>query len=175
MEFSFFTKETFLFNWQRSLRNHDHPKCRVSSLVSMNTSIYKTLSHISLREHWKKGQKDYWSQKIREFALRLCLPATSVARSVKFTKQDYPNMSWTRIYQQTCHIGWGMSTKPPPHTKTYRKLNKAGSRRDGTSQERTHQLVVSAKPLALKTSNIIWTQQVIFMNIYTNIYAITIN
>lgn len=44
----------------------------------------------------KMGQRDCRSQRVRDFAIRLCLPVTSVATPIKSHQQDCPNVSWTR-------------------------------------------------------------------------------
>ena len=45
---------------------------------------------------WKKRQKGNMTQRIREFAVRLCLLATSEATPIKSHQHYCPNMSWTR-------------------------------------------------------------------------------
>ena len=49
-----------------------------------------------LREYWKRRQKDGKSQRIREFALRLCLLVISEARYVKYHHHECENVSRTR-------------------------------------------------------------------------------
>lgn len=60
---------------------------------------------------------------------------------------------------------WENPTWPQPYTERNRK---AGSRRGGLPQGRTHQLVVQGQvvsPEDIHISNI-WTQQVLFRNVY---------
>lgn len=61
------------------------------------------------------------------------------------------------------------SLKPQPYTKKYRQLIKAGRRRGTLPQGRTENMVVqfqNLRPENICTSNITYTAQVTFSNIY---------
>lgn len=70
-------------------------------------------------------------------------------------------------------MGKAKSIRPPIY-KNYSPLRKAENGRGDHPQQRAHQLVAQCQESALKThtSNIIWTQIVIFknINVYKNTY-----
>ena len=63
-------------------------------------------------------------QRIREFAVRLCLSLMSEASPRNPPQCDCPNMSWTKM--TPCQTGQRKLTRPQPYTMNYRQLWKAG-------------------------------------------------
>lgn len=95
----------------------------------------------------------------------MCLPVMSEATPIKSHQHGYPSVKRKGGHQWACQTNGENPTWPQPYTELYRK---AGSRRGGLPQGRTHQLVVQGQvvsPEDIHISNI-WTQQVLFRNIY---------
>lgn len=124
--------------------NHNQSKCWVVK-PSSNTYIYKrTPTPEAQGTLQKRRWRDCKSQRMREFAIKLCLLIMSEVAPIKSHPHDGLNMSWK--WQWTCQSGrgggegWGVgggtwTVRPQPHTKIHRQLRKAESRR-------THQLVM---------------------------------
>lgn len=66
----------------------------------------------------KRSQKDFKSQRIWEFAVRLCLLLIVEAIPIKSHKHDCPNLSWTRITPMDM-TNW-MGERPQPYTEIYK-------------------------------------------------------
>lgn len=69
-------------------------------------SIFKAQGTLS-----KRRQKDYKSQKVREFAVRLCFLVTSEATPLMSHQHDSFNMSLTRIESMAVPAGKGKAHK----------------------------------------------------------------
>ena len=104
------------------------------------------------------GQKDCKGQRIREFAVRLCLLVTPEATPRKSPQHDCPSMSQTKTTKASMPK-W-MERRPWSHSlyKELKTLRNAESGRNSLPQGRAHQLVIQDQevhPKDIHSSNII--------------------
>lgn len=76
---------------QRPTENQNQSECRVLE-PSPKGHSYKTLLHLSLREHWKRSCKDCKRQRIGEFCENV-----SPRNGKRYIHKFSPNMCWTGI------------------------------------------------------------------------------
>lgn len=89
------------------------------SPVSVNTSI-NTSTPKAQKTLWKKGPKDCKSQRIGEFAVRLCILGLLEASPMKCHQHDCLKKSWTRTVSIDMAKQTGKASRSQPCTKNYR-------------------------------------------------------
>lgn len=68
--------------------------------------------------------------RIRELTMGLCVLVMSQTTPLKSYQRDHSNVNWTRTRTTgTGKVDRGKSKRPQPHTRNYRQLRKAESRR----------------------------------------------
>jgi hypothetical protein len=91
----------------------------------------------------KRKQKDCKSQRIREFAVRLCFLVTQGAIPVKSYQDGCPNMSREKDdTSEHTNVDGEKFMRFQLYTKNYRQIQSAESGRNSLSQGRVHQLVI---------------------------------
>lgn len=71
---------------ETTVENHKQPKCRLVDSSLQNNSAPKAQGTL-----WKKGQKEWKSQRVRKFAVRLCFLVMSEATPVTTRQRDCLN------------------------------------------------------------------------------------
>ena len=92
---------------------------------------------------WETGQKGGKSQRIREFAVRLCLLVISEATLVKYHQHEL-NSDDTNRHPK---VGRENLLRTFSYPKNYRQLRNEGNRRSGLSRGRAHDWLANVMSL----------------------------
>lgn len=143
-----------------------------SPTSSANGYSYKTLPHLRLRKHCRRGSGD------RGICYEIVSPSTVRKNTHKSYKHDFPKHELNKDdTNRQGKVSWGESPgRPQPCTKGGRQLRKAEGKRNGFLQRKAQSVIQYQKagPENTHTSSSVQTEQVILRNRH-DIHPIIIN